>query len=46
MRRDLQEKMYEERAAKLAEIQYVKKIETQKQENANTLKQWRNQLNQ
>ena len=37
-RRDLQEKMYEERAAKLAEIQYVKKIETQKQENASTLK--------
>ena len=29
-RRDLQEKMYEERAAKLAEIQYVKKIDTQK----------------
>ncbi len=26
-RRELQEKMYEERAAKLAEIHYVKKIE-------------------
>lgn len=32
-RRMLQEKMYEERAAKLAEINYVKKIETQKDQN-------------
>jgi hypothetical protein len=29
--------MYEERAAKLAEINYVKKIESQKQENTATL---------
>ena len=36
-RRDLQEKMYEERAAKLAEMQYVKKIDTQKQENTQIL---------
>ena len=32
-RRLIQEKMYEERAAKLAEIQYVKKIDTQKDTN-------------
>ncbi len=36
-RRELQEKMYEERAAKLAEINYVKRIDNQKQENTQTL---------
>lgn len=36
-RRELQEKMYEERAAKLAEINYVKKIDTQKEVNAQSL---------
>jgi len=30
MRRDLQEKMYEERAAKLAEIEYSRRIQTEK----------------
>jgi hypothetical protein len=40
-RRELQEKMYEERAAKLAEIQYVKKIETQKDQNNQLLQNWR-----
>lgn len=43
-RRDLQEKMYEERAAKLAEINYTRKIGVQKQENTQTLNQWRGQL--
>lgn len=43
-RRELQEKMYEERAAKLAEIQYVKKIDIQKQDNAATLTHMRNTL--
>jgi len=33
MRRELQDKMYEERSAKLAEIGYVRKIDIQKQEN-------------
>jgi hypothetical protein len=32
-RRELQEKMYEERAAKLAEINYIRKIDAQKNEN-------------
>ena len=35
--------MYEERAAKLAEINYVKKIDSQKEVNANSLKNWRSQ---
>jgi hypothetical protein len=43
-RRELQEKMYEERAAKLAEIHYVKKIENQKQENTQTLSTLRGNL--
>lgn len=40
-RRELQDKMYEERAAKLAEVQYVRKIGTQKDENNNLLQQFR-----
>ena len=36
-RRELQEKMYEERAAKLAEINYTRKIDGQKQENTHVL---------
>lgn len=40
-RRLLQEKMYEERAAKLAEINYVKKIETQKDQNSQVLQTWK-----
>ena len=43
MRRDLQSKMYEERAAKLAEIDYSRKIQTQKDSNVDTLQQWRQQ---
>jgi hypothetical protein len=30
MRRDLQEKMYEERAAKLAELEYSRRIQAEK----------------
>jgi len=37
MRRELQDKMFEERAAKLAEIQYVKKISEEKNINASVL---------
>jgi len=33
----LQEKMYEERAAKLAELEYQRKISTDKQQNATML---------
>jgi len=36
-RRELQEKMYEERAAKLAELNYVRRIDGQKQENTQIL---------
>jgi hypothetical protein len=43
-RRLLQEKMYEERAAKLAEINYVRKIDTQKDANAQVLQNWRTQF--
>ena len=42
-RRELQEKMYEERAAKLAEIDYVRKIETDKQTNTTILQATRQQ---
>ena len=40
-RRVIQEKMYEERAAKLAEINYVRKIDDQKNTNAEVLQNWR-----
>ncbi len=40
-RRDLQEKMFEERAAKLAEMDYVRKIGEDKERNTSTLQQWR-----
>ena len=33
MRRDLQDKMYEERAAKLSEIDYQRRINNEKQAN-------------
>lgn len=36
--------MYEERAAKLAEIQYTRKIQDQKTTNTNTLTDMRGQL--
>ena len=37
MRRDLQEIMYEERAAKLAELEYQRRIQTEKDNNNNML---------
>lgn len=45
-RRDLQEKMYEERAAKLAEMDYVRKIDTDKRTNTDLLNNWRMMQNQ
>jgi hypothetical protein len=37
MRRDLQEKMFEERAAKLAELDYSRKIQAEKLSNQEML---------
>lgn len=37
----LQEKMYEERAAKLAELEYQRKISHDKALNATMLNQWK-----
>lgn len=37
----LQEKMYEERAAKLAELEYQRKINHDKQQNATMLSEWK-----
>ena len=42
MRRELQEKMYEERAAKLAELEYSRRIATEKQNNKEMLSTWKN----
>lgn len=42
-RRVIQEKMYEERAAKLAELEYGKRIQEQKTANAQVLTQWKTQ---
>ncbi len=42
MRRDLQEKMYEERSAKLAEIDYMRRINDEKSNNAQMLSTWKN----
>ena len=42
MRRDLQEKMYEERAAKLAEIDYMRRINDEKANNSQMLQTWKN----
>lgn len=41
----LQEKMYEERAAKLAELDYQRKISNDKQQNATMLSQWKSSVN-
>ena len=41
----LQEKMYEERAAKLAELDYQRKIQTDKDTNAMMLSQWKQSVN-
>jgi hypothetical protein len=42
-RRVIQEKMYEERAAKLAELEYARRIQDQKNANAKVLQQWKTQ---
>ena len=42
MRRDLQDRMYEERAAKLAEIEYQRRIAGEKNNNDNMLNTWKN----
>ena len=42
MRRDLQEKMFEERAAKLAEIEYTRRINDEKASNNQMLDTWKN----
>ena len=42
-RRVIQEKMYEERAAKLAELEYSRRIQDQKNNNATVLQQWNTQ---
>ncbi len=41
MRRELQEVMYEERAAKLAELEYQRRIQTEKDNNNNMLSTWK-----
>lgn len=41
MRRDLQDRMYEERAAKLAEMEYMKRIDAEKQNNEQLLSTWK-----
>jgi hypothetical protein len=35
--------MFEERAAKLAELEYTRRIQEQKQQNATILSQWKSQ---
>ena len=41
MRKDLQEKMFEERAAKLAELEYSRRIDGEKQNNKEMLNTWK-----
>ena len=41
MRRDLQDRMYEERAAKLAEIEYQRRIQSEQQNNDGLLQTWK-----
>ena len=42
MRRELQDRMYEERAAKLAEIEYQRRINNEQQNNDQLLNTWKN----
>ena len=42
MRRDLQDRMYEERAAKLAEIEYQRRINVEQNNNNQMLSTWKN----
>jgi hypothetical protein len=44
-RQYLQEKMYEERAAKLAELEYQRRIDADKASNAAMLTQWKDSVN-
>lgn len=46
MRRELQEIMYEERAAKLAELEYQRRIQTEKDNNQQLLSTWKQTVNQ
>lgn len=41
MRRELQDKMYDERAAKLAEIEYQRRITQERENNAQMLATWK-----
>ena len=42
MRRDLQDRMYEERAAKLSEIEYQRRIGVEQNNNSQMLSTWKN----
>ena len=42
MRRDLQDRMYEERAAKLSEIEYQRRIGVEQNNNNQMLSTWKN----
>lgn len=46
MRRDLQDVMYEERAAKLAELEYQRRIKTEMDNNKQMLNTWKSTINQ
>lgn len=46
MRRDLQDKMYEERSAKLAEIEYQRRINVEKNNNQTLLGTWKSTVGQ
>jgi len=46
MRRDLQDKMFEERAAKMAELEYQRRIKAEQQNNNTLLSTWKNTVNQ
>lgn len=45
MRRDLQDRMYEERAAKLAEIEYQRRIGVEQSNNTQMLGTWKDTVN-
>ena len=45
MRRELQDRMYEERAAKLAEIEYQRRIAVEQQNNNQMLSTWKSTVN-
>ena len=44
MRRELQEVMYEERAAKLAELEYQRRIQAEKDNNTQMLNTWKSTI--